>query len=118
MTTKTRAAIWTTTTLTAAAGNTTSSAVDMTTSERGGLQIKLTNGATGPTVAAQVQIEVSDDNTNWFTYGPPLVGSTANNGVRSWGEIEIPVDIMYFRLVAGSNTGQDVTVNASVAKVT
>lgn len=30
------------------------------------LDIKITNGATGPTVAAQAQIYVSPDNSNWY----------------------------------------------------
>jgi hypothetical protein len=118
MSTKTRTAIWTAQSLTAGAGNTTSSAVDLADGYGAALNIKLTNGATGPTVAAQVQIEVSNDNSSWFKHGGPLVGATGNNAVSEWGGIEIPIGVKYLRLVAGSNTGQAVTVDADISEVT
>ena len=116
--TKTRTAIWTAQTLTAGAGNTTSSAVDLADGYGAALNIRLTNGATGPAIAAQVQIEVSNDNTEWFDFGGPLVGGTVNSEVVEWGGIEIPIGIKYIRLVAGSNTGQNVTVDADISEVT
>lgn len=115
---KARTEIWAAQTLTAGAGDTTSSAVDLADGYGAALTIKLTNGATGPTIAAQVQIEVSNDNSEWVKFGGPLVGGTANNGVSSWGGIEIPIGIKYVRLVAGSNTGQNVTAEADISEVT
>ena len=116
--TKTFTAIWNSQTLTAGAGDTTSSAQTIDDGYGAALHIKLTNGGTGPTVAAQVQIEVSGDNSEWYEFGGPLVGSTANSAVVSWGGIEIPIGVEYLRLVAGSNTGQNVTVDADISEVT
>lgn len=115
---KTRTAIHAGVTLTAAAGDTTSSAVDLTAGYGAALNIKLTNGATGPTIAAQVQIRVSADNTTYWNFGGPLVGKTSNNGVSEWGGIEIPIGVKYVKLVSGSNTGQNVTIDADIAEVT
>jgi hypothetical protein len=36
----------------------------------------------------------------------------------SWAGIEIPIGVKYLRLVAGSNTGQNVTVDADISEVT
>lgn len=117
--TKARTSIWSAQTLTAGAGNTTSSAVDLSTGYGAQIDIQLTNGATGPTVPAQVQIQVAADTggTLFVNYGGPLVGGTANNGVSSWS-VELPIGVNRFKLVAGSNTGQNVTVDADVSNVT
>lgn len=117
-TTKANTAIWNGQTLTAGAGDTTSSAVNLEDGYGAALHVKLTNGATGPTVAAEVQIEVSADNSEWYAFGGPLIGNTDNNGVSEWGGIEIPIGVEHLRLVAGSNTGQDVTVDADISEVT
>ena len=115
--TKTRTSIWASQSLTAGAGDTTSSAVTMTTGYGAALNIKLTNGATGPTIAAQVQIRVSNDNTTYWNFGGPLLGKTANSGVQEWGGIPIPAGVQYLKLVAGSNTGQAVTVDADISEL-
>ncbi len=115
--TKVVTAIWSGTTLTAGAGDTTSSAVTLDDGYGAALGIKITNGGTGPTLAAQVQIETSQDNSEWFKFGGPLVGTTENSEVSSWGGIEIPIGVEYLRLVGGSNTGQNVTVDADVSEV-
>ena len=117
-TTKAFTAIWNAQSLTAGGGDTTSSAQTIDTGYGAAVHIKLTNGATGPTVAAQVQIETSGDNSEWYAMGGPLVGLTSNNGIASWGAIEIPIGVEYVRLVAGSNTGQAVTVDADISNVT
>jgi hypothetical protein len=104
-------------TLTAGAGDDTSTGVNLTDGYGGKAFVKLTNGATGPTVAAQVQLQESADNSNWYDLGGPLVGSTGNNEVVSW---PVPIDMgtLYIRSVSGSNTGQDVTVRIEVSEVT
>jgi hypothetical protein len=117
-TTKSVTAIWSGQTLTAGGGDTTSSAVTLDDGYGAALHIKLTNGATGPTVPAQVQIETSADNSEWYEFGGALVGTTTNSDVVSWGGIEIPIGVEYLRLVAGSNTGQNVTVDADLSEVT
>jgi hypothetical protein len=116
-TTKARTSIWSSQTLTAGAGDTTSTAVDLSDGYGAQVNIKLTNGATGPTVAAQVQIQYSADDTTYFNYGGPLVGNTDNNGVESWS-VTVPIGVEYIELVAGSNTGQNVTVDADISEVT
>lgn len=102
-------------TLTAGAGDTTSSGVDLQDGYSATAFVKLTNGGTGPTVAAQVQIEVSPDNSNWYRLGGPLAGSTANSAVSSWA-VPIPQDAKYVRTVAGSNTVQNVTLRVEVVE--
>ena len=82
------------------------------------LHVKITNGATGPTIAAKVQIQVSADNSEWYDFGGPLVGSTVSSEVVSYGGIDIPIGVEYLRLLAGSNTGQAVTVDADISEVT
>ena len=71
--------------------------------------IKITNGATGPTVAAQAQIQVSYDGTNYYNYGGALTGNTDNNGVESW-VVHVPPCFRYVKVVSGSNTDEDVTI--------
>jgi hypothetical protein len=115
--TKAATAIWSSQTLTAGAGDTTSSSVNLTDGYGAVVGIKLTNGATGPTVAAQVQIQTSSDDTEFYDHGGPLIGNTDNNGVLSW-TIPIDIGVMYVRLVAGSNTDQNVTVDADLGEVT
>jgi len=116
--TKTNASIWSSTTLTAGAGNTTSTANNLSAVYATTLNIKLVNGATGPTVPAQVQIMVSNDGTNYYNFGGPLVGSITNSATSQWGGIEIPMAVRNVQLVAGSNTGQNVTVSADISTVT
>jgi hypothetical protein len=102
-------------TLTAGAGDTTATATDLQDGYSAAAFIKLTNGATGPTVAAQVQVEVSPDNSNFYKLGGPLVGSTANSAVTSW-VVPLPQDAKYVRTVAGSNTAQDVTLRVEIVE--
>ena len=117
--TKARTSIWSAQTLTAGAGNTTSSGIDLSGGYGAEVGIKLTNGGTGPTVAAQVQVQVANDSsgTLWTNFGGPLVGSTTASAVSYW-VVEIPPEAAAVRLVAGSNTGQNVTVDADVSNIT
>ncbi len=116
--TKSVTAIWSSQTLTAGSGDTTSSAVTLDDGYGAALHIKLTNGGTGPTIAAQVQIQVSADNSEWYNFGGPLIGTTGNSEVSSWGGIPIDAGVEFLRLVSGSNTGQNVTVDADISEVT
>lgn len=117
--TKARTSIWSGTTLTAGAGNTTSSWVDINTGYGAQLNIKLTNGATGPTVAAQVQVVVANDtgHTLAVNFGGPLIGSVTNSATSQWS-IDLPIGVCSVELVAGSNTVQNVTVDADISNVT
>lgn len=115
--TKTTAVVADSITLTAGAGDTTGSAVDLTACYDAALDVKITNGATGPTVAAQVQIQHSPDNSNWYNLGGALKGSTTNAAVVSWALIPLGPDVRYIRHVSGSNTGQNVTLRIEVSKL-
>ena len=115
--TKTDTSIWSSQTLTAGAGDSTSSAVNLTDGYGASLNIMLTNGATGPTVAAQVEINVSNDGTNYYEL-TTVQGATSNSAVSEWGGIDIAMPIQYVKLIAGSNTGQNVTVDADISEVT
>lgn len=120
--TKSRASIWSGQTLTAGAADTNGSWIDLSGSYGAQIDIKLTNGATGPTVPAQVQFQVANDYnagspTLVTNFGGAFVGGTANNGA-SHCSVELPIGVAAVRLVAGSNTGQNVTVDADISKVT
>jgi len=115
--TKTNTQIHDGTTLTASAGDTTSAAQDLTGSYASVLNVKLTNGATGPTVPAQVKVQLSEDDSKYYDFGAPLVGGVTNAGIYSWS-MEIPFGAMYLQLVSGSNTAQDVTLDADISTVT
>ena len=119
--TKARTAIWTSQTLTASAGNTTSSPVDLSAGYGAMLNFDLTNGGTGPTVAAQIQVQVAND---WNAGSPTLweslgtyIGSLTASAIASFS-IEIPAGVAAVRLIAGSNTGQNVTANADISNIT
>ena len=120
--TKVRSSIWSAQTLTAGGGNTSSSVIDLTGSYAAQIDIKLTNGGTGPAQPAQVQVVVGNDYnagspTLPTNFGGPMQGSTANSGV-AYFSIEIPIGVQSVQLVAGSNTVQNVTVDADISKVT
>lgn len=116
---KTRTSIWSAQSLTAGAGNTTSSAVNMDTAFECQVNIKLTNGATGPTVPAQVQVQVANNTTPTLliNYGGALVGTSTNSDI-SYFSVTLPIGLQQMKLVAGSNTGQAVTVDADISCVT
>ena len=95
---------------------TTGTAINLTTALGGLLTAKITNGGTGPTVACDLVIEVSGDNTNWKTFAR-FRHTTANNDVGEWA-VNIPVGTMYVRAVFTGNTVQAVTVEAFLQELT
>lgn len=121
--TKVRTSIWASQTLTASAGNTTSSWVDLSGGYGAQLDFKLTNGTTGPSVPAQVQVQVGN---NWNAgspslvtdFGGPCVGDINGSNFYRAFSVEIPPGVAAVRLIAGSNTGQNVTVDADVSNIT
>lgn len=117
--TKSRTSLNSGTVMTAGAGNVTSATTDVTASYETTVDIKLTNGATGPSVPAQVQVQVAADSggTLFVDYGGPLVGGTSNNGVSSWSVL-LPMSVAAFRIVSGSNTVQNVTLDCDYDRVT
>lgn len=117
-TTKVVTAIWDSDTLTKDAGDTTTNSVDLTDGYGAALHLKVTNGGTGPTVAAQIQVEVSADDNEWYELGGAYMAALGNGVVSEWGGIPINIGIEYLRLVGGSNTDQDVVVDADISEVT
>lgn len=102
----------------AAGATTTSTAVDISTGYGGEVYVKITNGATGPTVAAYVYIEASADNSKWYRYGGTFVqGTTTNSDVQS-NTTPLDPGLKYVRLVCTGNTGQPVTLDADVVNIT
>jgi len=121
-TSKSRTNLWTSQVLTAGAGNTNSAWVDLSAAYGAQLDMFLTNGGTGPTVAAQFQVQVAADYnagapTKPTNFGGPLVGVVTNSGV-TYFSVEIPIGVAAVRVVAGSNTGQNVTADADISVVT
>src|SRR3954471_19899789 len=119
---KTRTSIWSSQTLTAGAGNTNGSWIDLSTVFEAQVDVIITNGATGPTVAAQVQVQVANNYnagspTLVTNYGGALLGTSTNSATHPFS-VTIPIGSAAVRLVAGSNTGQNVTVDADISTVT
>ena len=104
-------------TLTAAAGDHTSSVWTLDDGYGGQLFLKVTNGATGPTVAATAQVWASPDNSNWYKLGGAL-GSTLGNSIVSSWSIPIPIGVEFIKVISGSNTGQDVVIRVEGSEVT
>lgn len=116
-TTKAVTAIWSSQTLTSGAADTTSSAVTLDDGYGAALHVKITNGGTGPTLPAQCEVQVSADNSEWYEV-TTLKAGTTSSAVYDWGQIQIDIGTEYLRLVAGSNTAQNVTIDADVSEVT
>jgi hypothetical protein len=115
--TKTRTSIWAAQAQ-AAAATTTSSAVDLSAGYGSAVHLKITNGGTGPTIPAQIQIEVSSDNSAWEQYGgAAIVGSTTNSASVT-ATVVIPLAVKYLRLVGSANTAQAVTLDAAIVTIT
>lgn len=93
-----------------AAGTTTGSGVDLTTSFGVVVMLKVTNGGTGPTIACDMIVQISRDNTNWIEFARRT--ASAANSAESVFNVEIPASVLYARTVFSGNTAQDVTVEA------
>lgn len=117
--TKVRTAFAAGVTLTAGAGNTTSSTIDLSGAYGAQVNLQITNGATGPTIAGQVQVMVANDaaGTLFVNYGGAWVASVANSAVSSIS-IDIPVGVAAVKIVSGSNTAQNVTLDADISVIT
>lgn len=120
--TKTTVSVWDGQTCTAGV-LTESSYVDLTGSYSATAFFSLTNGATGPTDAARisVQIGVDEDNSGsadaaYDFSGWYRVGTTAN-ATNTWS-VDIPAGAEYVKFYVFEHTGQDVTADAWVVKTT
>lgn len=98
------------------AGNTNSAARDLTTCFGGTIMTRVTNGATGPTVAATVTINVSVDGSTWRK----LVAIQSNTGNNVITDIPVNIDasIMHVQVSITGNTAQAVTVESYFQELT
>ena len=103
-------------TLVAGASDVSSSSINISDSYNVGVLVKITNGATGPTIAAQFIIYISSDDSNWYALIGTFVANLGNNIVTYWC-INIPIWAKYIKIVAGSNTIQNVTIRAELIEV-
>lgn len=99
-----------------AGGTTTGTAQNHTTAYGGLITAKITNGATGPTVGATVNVYTSGDNSNFKL----LAQATAGIGSNAVAEFtfNIPQGVMYTRVDVTGNTGQAVTCEAFMQELT
>ena len=80
--------------------------------------MKLTNGGTGPTFPAQVQIWVRRQGSAiWYKFKGALTGTVALGYTTSWTQY-IPIGFASFKIIAGDNTDEDVAVSADYEQVT
>ena len=100
--------------------------VDLRTKQGGLLTIKLTNGATGPTIAATANILVAHTagitpvagsaGADWKTLWS-FAGSTANNGIVEQS-LEVGPGVMHLEVEVKDNTGQAVVCEAFLSEIT
>lgn len=116
--TKSTVAVAANITMTAGAIDVTSSDLDLSGSYRHYCIVRFTNGATGPTVAPKVVIQVSPDTTsaNYSNFAI-LSGDTVNSSITPY-IVPLPDAAQHARFVSGSNTGQNVTLYISCDKIT
>ena len=74
------------------------------------VSVKVTNGATGPTIACLAKIQVSNDNSAWFEFWEAR-SALGNNEVSEWA-VAIPAAVQFIRSIFDENTAQAVTVEA------
>lgn len=108
------------------AGSTTRGTVDLRTASGGMLTIKLTNGATGPTVQATANVLIAHNagatptaasaGADWKTIWA-IGGGTANNLVTEQS-MAVDAGVMHLEVEVTGNTGQAVTCEAYLSELT
>jgi len=108
-----------------AAGSTTRGRLDLSTAFGGYLTLKITNGATGPSVQCVANVLVAHNATlpaaagagsDWKT-AFSVGNGTAANAVGEWA-LAIDPAIMHLEVEFTGNTGQAVTVEAVFSELT
>lgn len=108
-----------------AAGSTTRGTIDLRTAQGGLLTMKITNGATGPTVQCEGRVLVAHNagvtpaaasaGVDWKTLWRFGGGTTANAITEQ--SIEIGPGVMHLEVEFTGNTGQAVTVEAFLSEI-
>jgi len=109
-----------------ASGATTRGVLDLRTAQGGLLTIKITNGATGPTVAPTATVSVAHnagatptaaaEGADWKRFYQ-FAGDTTSASVNQWS-IDVPPGVMHLQVAIADNTGQAVTCEAFLSEVT
>lgn len=109
-----------------ASGATTRGTVDLRTAQGGLLTMKITNGATGPSVAPTATVSIAHnagatpsagaEGADWKRFYQ-FAGDTTANSVNQWA-IDIPPGVMHLQCQFADNTGQAVTVEAFLSEIT
>lgn len=109
-----------------AAGSTTRGTVDLRTAQGGVLTMKITNGATGPTVQCEGRVLVAHNGgatptaasagTDWKTVWR-FGGGTTNSAVTEQS-FTVDAGVMHLEVEFTGNTGQTVTVEAFLSEIT
>ena len=81
-----------------------------------GLEYKITNGASAPTLPGMIMFQVSRNGLSWVDY--QLVGGDLVASSVASGAITIERWVMYVRAIAYGNTVNAVTVEAHLQAVT
>ena len=122
--TKSTVSVFNTNTMTAGGADAYSAEIDVTAAYSGSVVcLKLTNGATGPTVAGEIWVEIGVDENDtggadiWYEWGGHFSNGTGNSGSQSWC-VDLPFGARLFRVGRGSNTDEDVVCEAWLQKVT
>lgn len=95
----------------------TSSGVDLQTSYGAAIGMKITNAATGPTEPAQMQVEISQDASEWYNFGDPLIGRRKGGAVVS-KTVVLPDSVENARVLASGNVAANVVIDADLTHVT
>lgn len=93
-----------------AGGTTTGATFDLRTSYGCLLTATITNGSSGPTVACDFVVQVSNDNFSSDTKEVFRATSDKSNSASTTFSFEIPATVMYARSVFTGNTLYNVTV--------
>lgn len=110
----------------AAVGTPVRGTLDLRTAQGGVLTMKITNGATGPTVAATATVSIAHNAGATPTAGAEgsdwkrlyqFAGTTTSSDVAQWS-IDIPPGVMHLQCQFADNTGQAVTVEAFLSEIT
>lgn len=99
-----------------AGSTTTGSVIDLRTAYGALVTIRIANGATGPTVAAQANVYTSSDNTTFYLL-QSFVAPVTNSVSTDWA-LDIPAAAMYVRIDVTGNTAQAVTCAAILQVLT
>lgn len=94
----------------AAGATTTSSTLDNSAGYGAIITAKVTNGATGPTVACTATLNVSPDGTTFYYWASQTAGTTASTSYAM--PFEVPMHAIKANIVFTGHTGQAVTVEA------